>query len=56
MKFSTKDFVSKCDQIHRKTADLVTFTKECLMENFAFCAVYIVHLYKIDSSANLIIS
>ena len=29
MKFSIKDFFSKCDQIHR-TADLVTFIAEIL--------------------------
>ena len=30
MKFSIKGFVSKCYQIRKKTADLVTFTKETL--------------------------
>ena len=30
MKFSMKDFFSKCDQIHIKTADLVTLTEEIL--------------------------
>ena len=35
MKFSVKDFFSKCDQI-RRPADLV---KKSLMENFIFCAV-----------------
>ena len=28
-----------------KTADLVTFTEETLMENFIFCAVFILILY-----------
>ena len=28
MRFSIKDFFSKCDQIRKKTADLVTFTEE----------------------------
>ena len=28
MKFSIKDFFSKCDQIRGKPADLVTFTEE----------------------------
>ena len=38
MKFSIKDFFSKCDQIR---ADLVTFLqKKYLMENFIFCAVW----------------
>ena len=46
MKFSVQDFVSKCDQIRvklqiwlQKTADMVIFTEESLMENFVFCAV-----------------
>ena len=30
MKFSIKDFYSKCDQIRSFTADLVTFTEEIL--------------------------
>ena len=36
MKFSIKDFFSKCDQIRRK---LVTFTEEILNGNFIFRAV-----------------
>ena len=39
MKFSINDFFSKCDQIRRKIADLVTFTKETFMENYIFCEV-----------------
>ena len=35
MKFSIKDFFSKCDKI-RRLADLL---KKLLMENFIFCAV-----------------
>ena len=38
-KFSTKDFFNKCDQIRRKlrkTADLVTFTKEILSGKLHF--------------------
>ena len=38
--FSIKDFFSKCDQIHRKTSDLVTFTAEILNEKLHFlCSV-----------------
>ena len=33
MKFSIKDFFSKCDQIRR-------ILKKSLMENFIFCAVW----------------
>ena len=35
MKFSVKDFFSKCDQI-RIPEDLVTFTEEILNEKFHF--------------------
>ena len=35
MKFSIKDFFSKCDQV-RRTADLVTFTEEILNETSFF--------------------
>ena len=38
MKFSIKDFFSKCDQIPQFPAVLVTLTEE-RMENFIFCAV-----------------
>ena len=39
MKFSIKDFSSKCAQI-RKTADLVTFTEEILNGKLHFlCSV-----------------
>ena len=36
MKFSIKDFFSKCDQIHRK---LNGYLMKSLMEDFFFCAV-----------------
>ena len=39
MKFSIKDFFSKCDQIHRKLRILSHLLKKFLMENFIFCAV-----------------
>ena len=41
MKFSTKDFFSKCDQICRKleTADLVTFTEDILNGKLHFFVV-----------------
>ena len=38
LKFSIKDFFSKCDQI-RIFADLVTFTEEILNRKHLFCAV-----------------
>ena len=39
MKFSIKDFFSKCDQIRRKLRIWSHLLKKCLMENFIFCAV-----------------
>ena len=41
MKFSVKDFFSKCDQIRRKLRIWSHLLKKSLMENFIFCAVYI---------------
>ena len=39
MKFSIKDFFSKCDQICRKLRISPYLLKKSLMENFIFCAV-----------------
>ena len=39
MKFSIKDFFSKCDQIHRKMQIWSHLLKESLMKNCIFCAV-----------------
>ena len=39
MKFSIKDFFSKCDQIRKKRRIWSYFPKKSLMENFIFCAV-----------------
>ena len=39
MKFSNKDFFSKCDQIRRKLRIWSHLLKKSLMENFIFCAV-----------------
>ena len=41
MKFSTKDFLSKCDQIRRKLRIWSHLLKKSLVENFIFCPVYI---------------
>ena len=38
MKFSIKDFFSKCDQIRRKLRIWSHLLKKSLMENFIFCA------------------
>ena len=39
MKFSIKDFFSKCDQIRRKLRIWSHLLKKSLMENFILCAV-----------------
>ena len=39
MKFSIKDFFSKCDQIRRKLRIWSHLLKKSLIENFMFCAV-----------------
>ena len=39
MKFSIKDFFSKCDQTARKLRIQSNLIKKSLMENFIFCAV-----------------
>ena len=41
MKFSTKDFFSKCDQILRKLRVWSHLLKKPLMENFIFCTVWV---------------
>ena len=41
MKFSIKDFFSKCDQTRRKLRIWSHLLKKYLMENFIFYAVYI---------------
>ena len=40
VKFSIKDFFSKCDQIHRKLRIWSHLLKKYLMEKFIFCVVY----------------
>ena len=40
IKFSIKDFFSKCDQIHRKLQILPHLLKKSLTENFIFFAVW----------------
>ena len=39
MKFSIKDFFSKCDRIRMKERSWSHLLKKSLMENFIFCAV-----------------
>ena len=40
MKFSIKDFFSKCDEIRRKLWIWLHLRKKSSMENFILCAVY----------------
>ena len=47
MKFSIKDFFSKCDQVRRKLRIWSHLLKKSLMENFIFCAV--VNMAKLKS-------
>ena len=39
LKFSIKDFFSKCDQIRRKLLIWSHLLKKSLLENFIFCAI-----------------
>ena len=46
MKFSIKDFFSKCDQIRRKLYIWSRLLKKSLMENFIFCVVKVFEIFK----------
>ena len=52
MKFSIKDFFSKCDQNRRKLWIWSNLLKKLLMENFIFCTVSVfptgINLFKIN--------
>ena len=48
MKFSSKDFSSKCDQIRRKLRIWPHLLEKSLMENFIFCAVTFLRLFDIE--------
>ena len=54
MKFSIKDFFSKCDQICSKLRIWSHLLKKSLMENFIFCAVFNELLQK-DNSVTMTI-
>ena len=45
MKFSVKDFFSKCDQIRRKLRIWSHLLKKSLMENFIFSAVNLLSMF-----------
>ena len=46
MKFSIKDFFSKCNQIRRKLRIWSHSLKKSLMENFTVCAVYVLKIFR----------
>ena len=52
MKFSIKDFFSKCDQIRRKLRIWSRLLEKSKMENLIFCAAFIVDLMLLQSYKN----
>ena len=54
MKFSVKDFFSKCDQIRRKLQIWSHSLKKSLMENFIFCVVVVTDVYLGPSQTSVI--
>ena len=53
MKFSIKDFFSKCDQIHRKLRIWSHLPKKSLMGNFIFYAVHDINYIYIKCSEDI---
>ena len=56
MRFSIKDFFSKCDQISRKLQICSHLLKKSLMENFIFCAVVMTELLFQQKKLRFVIS
>ena len=56
MKFSIKDFFSKCDQTRRKLSIWSNLLTKSLMENFILCAVSTDNIRKIIKNSILILS
>ena len=52
LKFSIKDFFSKCDQIRNKLRICSHLLKKSLMESFIFCAVCSVKKLFLEISQN----
>ena len=48
MKFSIKDFFSKCDKIHSFLQIWSHLLKKSLMENFIFCVVTLISPYSLS--------
>ena len=56
MKFSIKDFFSKCDQIQRKLRICSHLLKKTLMENFIFCVALInIFWFIVEIAATIIL-
>ena len=54
MKFSIKDFLSKCDQIRSLLQIWSHLLKKSLMENFIFCAVFWIHVtLRVDINSDM---
>ena len=49
IKFSIKDFFSKCDQIRSFVGIWSHLLKKSLMENFIFCAVWMIKILEVHS-------
>ena len=54
IKFSIKDFFSKCNQIRSFLAIWSHLLKNSLMENFIFCAVWVISITLVDIYAALL--
>ena len=54
MKFSIKDFLSKCDQIGRKLGIWSHILKKYLIENFIFCAVLVSQIRLLFTQTRLV--
>ena len=53
IKFSIKDFFSKCDQIRKKLRIWSHLLKKCFMENFIFCAVSYLSSQDVNTDMNI---
>ena len=54
MKFSTKDFLSECNQIRREMRIWSHLLKKSIVENFIFCAVWDQLVLKLTSNSTII--
>ena len=54
MKYSIKDFFSKCDEIRRKLRIWSRLLKQSLLDNFIFCVVFVLEVLQIFTKAFLL--